>query len=95
MRKFLLVLTVVVGAAAAVGTANAAPAAVPLLDPAPVLGPALVQPAQYYPDWREHEWRRREAYERFRRHEARREWRYRHGEYGYERPYGQRYSNGW
>ncbi len=90
MKKFLLTLSVLAGAALAPG-AHAAPgalphavAAVPALD-----ADALMQPVQYYPDWRYREWRRREAYERFRR----REWRREHGFYGprYGYGYGPRY----
>ena len=77
MRKFLMMMTVLAGAAAATG-AHAAPAAVALpgaaLDVASqaLADGALVQPVQYYEDWRYREFRRHEAFERFRRHE---EWR--------------------
>lgn len=89
MRNFLMVATVLAAAAAASG-AQAAPTGnlaqpasyVPALD-----GAAMAQPVQYYPGWREREFRRREAYDRFRRHEVRREWRREHGfrgpRYGY------------
>ena len=90
MRNFLMALTVLAGTAVATG-ANAAPtgnAAQPALHATAVDGAALVQPVQYYPDWRYREWRRREAYERFRR----REWRREHGFYG--RPYGYGYGYG-
>ncbi len=70
MRKFLMGLTVLAGAIVALG-ANAAPR---FSVPAPVVSAAaLVQPVQYYEDWRHREWRRREEFERFRRHE---EWRH-------------------
>ena len=91
MRKFLLTLAVLAGGAAAASGADAAPRAVPLAAPAVDAG-ALVQPVQYYGGWREREWRRREAYERFRRHEARREW---HREHEFRGPrYGDGYGYG-
>ncbi len=79
MRKLLLSLSALVGAVAAVSSdapaAQAAPVAFAVTG-----GPARIQSVQYYEDWRRREWRRREDYERHRRHE---EWRrrqgYRHG----------------
>lgn len=93
MRKFLLTLAVLAGAAAAASGASAAPRHIPLAAATAVDASALVQPVQYYPDWRQREFRRREAYERFRRHEARREWRREHRFYGprYGYGYGPRY----
>ncbi len=92
MRNFILTLAVLAGGAAAATGASAALHATSLVA-APVAGGAgLVQPVQYYPDWRYREACRHEAYERFRRHEARREWRREHGygpRYGYG--YGPRY----
>lgn len=83
-RMVLVGLTVLSGAATAVSGANAAPR---MAGPEPVLSSAPVaEPVQYYQDWRHREWERREAFERFQRREARREWRHyqreRHG-YGY------------
>jgi len=70
MRKFLLGLIVLAGVAVEVG-ANAANAAPRFVAPVPAVADAvLVQPVQYYEDWRYNEWRRREEFERFRRHEG-------------------------
>lgn len=75
MRKLLMV-TVLVGAAAAVSGARAAPR---LAGPIPLAsGPAVAQlahydRAQYDEEWRHREWRRHEEFERWRRH---REWRH-------------------
>ncbi|HEY0205283.1 MAG TPA: hypothetical protein VGC15_14160 [Acetobacteraceae bacterium] len=93
MRKFLLTLAVLAGAVAATSGADAAPRTIPLVAAPAADGAALVQPVQYYPGWRYREARRREAYEHFRRHEARREWRREHGFYGrrYGYGYGPRY----
>ena len=71
MRKFLLSLSVLGGAAAAASAAHATPA----VGPIPVLaGQPMLQNVQYYDDWRYREWRRHEAYERWRRHEESRRW---------------------
>ncbi len=71
MRKFIVGLTVLAGT---VGTALGADAAPRFVTPAPrVASAVIVQPVQYYEDWRYREWRRREEMERFRRHE---EWRH-------------------
>lgn len=79
MRKFLMSLTV--AAAATVAAASVASAA-PLTVPLPVhAGPAEVQTVQYYNGHRGHDWRRREAYERHRRMEARRHWQHHHRRY--------------
>ncbi len=93
MRKFLLTLAVLTGTAAAASGADAAPRAIPIAATPAAVGTALLQPVQYYPDWRYREARRHEAYERFRRHEVRREWRREHGFYGprYGYGYGPRY----
>ncbi len=92
MRKFLLALAILAGGAAATG-ASAAPHAVPLAAAPAAYGAALVQPVQYYyPAWRYREARRHIAYERFRRHEARREWRREHGFYGPRFGYGYGYG---
>lgn len=96
MRKFLLALAVLAGSAAAAASgASAAPRVIPLAAAPALEGAALVQPVQYYPGWRYREVRRREAYEHFRRHEARREWRREHEfrgpRYGYGYGYGPRY----
>ena len=78
MRKFLMMMTVLAGAAAATGayaapaTAVALPGAVLNVASQALADGALAQPVQYYEDWRYREFRRREAFERFRRHE---EWR--------------------
>ena len=78
MRKFLMALTGLAGVAA-VPAAQAAPRAVP----APPAGdPAAVQPVQYHGDWRYREWRRHEAFERYRRHQWRRQHRFEEREYG-------------
>ncbi len=100
MRKFLMVLTALASVAAVGHAAQAAPvpaAPMPVLD-----STALLQPVQYYENWRQHEWRRRDAFEQFRRREARREWRHhrrQHGGYGdgYGPGYGydRQYSRGW
>lgn len=78
MRKFLMGLTVLAGAVAVTPGADAAPR---FVDPVPVAsGQPAVQAVQYYggrEEWRHREWRRREAFERFRRHE---QWRHRHYE---------------
>jgi len=69
-----MVLTVFAGAVAASAGANAAPRSSDLV-PMAATQPT-VQPVQYYgggEEWRHREWRRHEAYERFRRHE---EWRH-------------------
>ncbi len=78
MRKFLMGLTILAGVAA-VPAAQAASRAVPspLAFDAPI-----VQPAQYYGDWRYREWRRHEAFERYRRHQWRRQHRFEEREYG-------------
>ncbi len=69
MREFLLSLTVLAGAVVGVG-ASAANAAPRFVVPVPAVSDAaLVQPVQYYEDWRYNEWRRREEFERFRRHD--------------------------
>lgn len=93
MRKFLLTMAVLAGAALATG-AQAAPGVLPHASlPAAMLDTgATVQPVQYYPDYRYREFRRREAYERFRRHQERRRFREYNGygpRYGYG--YGPRY----
>ena len=88
MRKLLMSLTVIAGAALAAGSvAHARPMSGPEAGPAAVLvpmvapaAPAEVVPVQYYEDWRHREWRRREAYERWRRHE---EWRRHHAYRGW------------
>lgn len=93
MRNFILTLAILAGAAAAT-VASAAPHAIPLVAAQGADGVGLVQPVQYYPGWRYREARRHEAYERFRRHEARREWHREHGHgprYGYGYGYGPRY----
>ena len=103
MRKFLLVLTALASVAAVGRATQAAPVAagsMSVLDRT-----ALLQPVQYYENWREREWHRREAFERFQRREARREWRHRqgghHGGYeggygpGYGGGHGRQYSRGW
>jgi len=89
MRKFLMVMTVLAGATAAAG-AHAAPAvALPTGIQAALAEGVQAQPVQYYgEDWRYREFRRREAFERFRRHEARREWRREHEGYGPRYGYG-------
>ncbi|MBC7800401.1 MAG: hypothetical protein H7Z10_07255 [Gemmatimonadaceae bacterium] len=88
-RSLLIGLTVLGGVAAAVSDANAATR---VAGPVPVLsGSSAVESVQYYDDWRHREWRRREAFERFQRREARREWR--HHNRGYRQSYN-RY-NGW
>ena len=77
MRKFLLSLTTLAGAAlASASTAHAAPARTlfPVLVP-----PAHVQTVQYYEDWRHREWRRHEEERRHREEEWRRRHEYRHG----------------
>jgi hypothetical protein len=51
MRKFLLTLAILAGAAVATG-ASAAPHAIPLAGAPAADGAALMQPVQYYPDWR-------------------------------------------
>lgn len=95
MRKFLLALAVLAGAAAAATGASAAPRAIPFAAAPAAGGAALMQPVQYYPGWRYREARRHAAYERFQHHEARREWRREHGfygpRYGYGYGYGPRY----
>jgi hypothetical protein len=100
MHKFLMMATVLAGAAAAASGAHAAPLAA-LARPgavvaAPVLdGGALAQPVQYYEDFRHREFRRREAYERFRRHEDWRRFRQAREGYGgggYGRGYGGGYG---
>lgn len=93
MKKFLLTLAVLAGGAVAANGASAAPRVIPFAAAPAIDGAALVQPVQYYPDWRYREARRHEAYERFHRHEARREWRREHGFYGprYGYGYGPRY----
>ncbi len=93
MRKFLLTLAVLAGGAAAASGADAAPHAIALAAAPAFHASALVQPVQYYPDWREREWRRHQALEQLRREEARREWRREHGFYGpgYGYGYGPRY----
>ena len=83
MRKFLMALTLAAGTVMAVPAVQAAPVQSPL---AALDLPDMVQPAQYYGDRRHEHWRRREAYERFQRREARRAWRERQAYYG--RPYG-------
>ena len=88
MRKFLLALAVLAGGAATATGVSAAPRAIPLAATPATDGAALVQPVQYYPDWRYREARRHEAYERFRRHEARREWRQERGFQGPRHGYG-------
>jgi len=68
MRKFFMVLTVFAGAVATAPGADAAPRWSDLVPM--VSAPPTVQPVQYYgggEEWRHREWRRREAYERFRR----------------------------
>ena len=88
MRKFLM-MTVLAGAAA-VSSAHAAPATALALPGTSgsaageaLADGALVQPVQYYEDWRHREFRQREAFERFRRHE---EWRrFREAREGYGR----------
>ena len=71
MRKILMGLTVLTGLAAAASAANAAPK---FVAPMPMAsGAATVQPVHYYEDWRYREWRRRQAFERFGRHQ---EWRH-------------------
>ena len=71
MRKFLMTLAVLAGAAAVAPGANAAQAAVlaPGVSAPVVVEGTLLQPVQYREDWRFREQRRREEYERFRRHE--------------------------
>lgn len=74
MRKLLMV-TVLVGATAAVSGARATPhvaSPIPLASGATVAEPVHWYPAQYDEDWRLREWRRHEEMERWRRH---REWR--------------------
>jgi len=98
MRKFLLTMAVLAGAGIASG-AHATPRLLPLAAPA-ADGTTLAQPVQYYEDWRYREFRRRQAYERFRRFEARREWRREHGYgprygYGYGGGYGGSYGGGY
>ncbi len=90
MRNFILTLAVLAGGAAVATGASAAPHVIPLAAAPGADGAALVQPVQYYPDWRYREARRHEAYERFRRHEARREW---HREHGYGPRYGYGYGS--
>ena len=85
MRKFLMTLAVLAGAAAVAPGANAAQAvavAVPSVSGPVVVEGALVQHVQYYEDWRFREQRRREEYERFRRHEERERWHRIHDGYG-------------
>ena len=92
MRKFLMAMTVLAGATVAAGAHAAPVAALPSGIHAAVSEGARVQPVQYYgEDWRYREFRRREAYERFRRQEARREWRHEHG-HGYGHGYGGGYG---
>ncbi len=93
MRKMLMAMFLAGGVSAA-SAAHAAPFASPA-----VTGPASVRTVQFfeaggYRDGRDREWRRREAYEHWRRHaewrreaERRAEWRYgrHHGGYGHER----------
>lgn len=82
MRKFLMTLAVLAGAAAVAPGANAAQAVVPSASRPVVVEGALVQHVQYYEDWRFREQRRREEYERFRRHEERERWHRIHEGYG-------------
>lgn len=95
MRKFLMAMTVLAGATVAAGAYAAPVAALPSGIHAAASEGARVQPVQYYgEDWRYREFRRREAYERFRRHEARREWRREH-EYGHGYGHGHGYGGGY
>ncbi len=72
MRKILLSLTALAGAAFA--TASQA-GATPARFTAPVLSaPAYVQTVREDEDWRAREWRRHEEWERHRREEERRRW---------------------
>ncbi len=85
MRKFLMTLAVLAGAAAVAPGANAAQAVAVL--PPGVSGPVvaegtLLQPVQYHEDWRFREQRRREEYERVRRHEEWVRWHRFHDGYG-------------
>lgn len=88
MRKFLVGLTVLAGVVVTAAGAEAAPrfaGSVPVVSAA-----TLLQPVQYYEDWRYREWRRREEFERERRHD---EWRHeRHAEHERER---EREHRGW
>ncbi len=71
MRKFLLSLTVLAGAAGAASGAQASLAnPIPVFDP-----PGHMQAVQYHDDWRRREWLRRERHEEWRRHQ---EWRRSH-----------------
>ena len=71
MRKFLMTLAVLAGAATMAHNANAARAVavvVPSMSGPVVVEGTLLQPVQYYDDWRFRDQRRREEYERIRRH---------------------------
>ncbi len=85
MRKFLMTLAVLAGAATVAHGANAAQDAVVVV-PSPhgpvVVEGTLLQPVQYREDWRFREQRRREEYERFRRHEEWVRWHRFHDGYG-------------
>lgn len=89
MRKLLMV-TVLVGAAAAASGARAAPHAgpIPLASGAPAAQSVqyYYYPTQYDEEWRHREWRRHEEIERWRRHQEWRRERYEerwHGRYGW------------
>ena len=78
MRKFLM-MTMLVGVAAAASGASAAPRADAVLS---IYDAPAVQPVQYYEGGRYREWRRHEEYERWRRHQWRRHHRFEEREYG-------------
>ncbi len=85
MRKFLMTLAVLTGAATVAPGANAtqdAAVVVPSIHGPVMVEGTLLQPVQYREDWRFREQRRREDYERFRRHEERVRWHRVHDGYG-------------
>ena len=91
MRKFLMGLTILAGAFAMTPGVHAAPRFANPVRAAS--GQPAVQSVQYFgdrDDWRYREWRRREAFERYRRHEA---WRHQRRE-AHER-YHEHYRYGW